>query len=274
LPSAAVKRIFAALHKYPHPQRENSGIRGLSGARVQVVCRMLTRRRAPAYRSILLAHSGIEAITVFQYTSPPRLQQRIDVTDSEQKVIDEAVAMKGSESFPFWERVFAICARTGECSDELLRAAFFHHGQGSGRVYGRDALTAGILEQVTRSSVINVSLGSQVEEAARNHRPLHMLDFNCPLSTNNTNLVHRICRQLIPRGFVLLDSGDSYHVASIDLCTYEERVETLARALLVSPIVDVFYVGHQLLQSSSWLRISRGGRPNQVPTVLDVWHST
>jgi hypothetical protein len=51
----------------------------------------------------------------------------------------------------------------------------------------------------------------------------------------------------------------------------DERIAMLGKALLVNPIVDVFYVGHQLQQDSSSIRISKGGRARQFPKVIAAW---
>jgi hypothetical protein len=51
----------------------------------------------------------------------------------------------------------------------------------------------------------------------------------------------------------------------------EGRIHMLAVALLASPIVDARYVAHQLLQDSSSIRISRGGKLGKVPVIIDAW---
>jgi hypothetical protein len=224
-----------------------------------------------AYQKILLLHPEIERLSVFSYVSPPRLQQRIAATDQEQEIIRGGLAIRDATQIPFWEAVFSHCLRTGNCTEALLTGAFFHHGQGTEKDFSRTDLEEGILERISASNQANIALGSRVLTADGRELHLGLLDFRCDIEPRNTPIVHLICRQLMPGGFVVLDSGDSYHACAFQLFSPSERIRMLGRALLVSPIVDSQYIAHQLQQDSSSIRMSLGGKARKVPTVIDTW---
>lgn len=233
--------------------------------------RLLGKTAPVAYRAVLLAHGDVQICTVFRYVSPPSLQERIAITDFENDIIKRALSIREGAKIPFWEAVFSACIQEGRCSSGLLKATFFHNGQGAPVEYQRSDLESGILESLTEGNSLNVSLGSKVFDGRNECRHLNLLDFHCDISESNTRLVYQVCRELMPHGFLILDSGDSYHAASIDLVSPEQRVRMLGKALLVSPIVDVPYIAHQLQQDSSSIRISRGGKAKKIPVVIDAW---
>lgn len=84
------------------------------------------------------------------------------------------------------------------------------------------------------------------------------MDLHCEVSARNHGVVLRVCRHVMPQGFLLLDSGGSYHACGMTVTSDEGRIHTLGEALLASPTVDARYVAHQLLQESSSIRISLG----------------
>lgn len=223
-----------------------------------------------AYRALLLANPKLEKITVCRYSTPPLLQQRIRVGPFEQRMIDRALELRAETKIPFWQAVFSACILAGECSQSLVDATFVHAGQGTIAEYERRDLETGILEQLT-AGASNVALGSKVFESGRGWVHLCLLDFHCEISEPNMRIAHQVCRALMPEGFLLLDSGDSYHACSMDLSSGNDRIRLLGKALLASPIVDAVYIAHQLQQEGSSIRISRGGKERKVPIVVDAW---
>src|ERR1700686_783514 len=141
---------------------------------------------AVAYTKVLLDHPETERFTVFNYASPPRLQQRITLTEAEQRIIDGALALRETARIAFWEAVFAHCALTETCTEPLLSAAFFHHGQGTGQEYTRSDLESNTLERITEHNQTNVALGSRVLSRDQVEWHLGLLDFRCEISAGNT----------------------------------------------------------------------------------------
>lgn len=223
-----------------------------------------------AYADIILSHDGVEACAICHYKTAPLLQERIQRDAFEERIIVSALKLHRETQIPFWHAVFISCLNEGGCTGPLLDAAGLHCGLGDTERISSDQIQAGMLSRVAAPGHANVGIGSEVR--FRNGDALHLavLDFRCPLSPANTQIVAAICRRLMPNGFMVLDSGDCYHGCGFALSTGSERVSFLARSLFYSPIVDSAYVAHQLLQSMSSIRISSGGPRGRIPEVVFV----
>jgi hypothetical protein len=226
---------------------------------------------AIAYQALLLQRESLESFTVHRYASPPRLQDRVPMGSFEQTIVDDARTMS-DVALPFWLKLFALCASRGLCSEALLKAAFFHNGPGAETEHARAELESGLLQRVSQEVLLNVSLGSRVIDARSGEMHINMVDFDVVVSDANTEIIVSVCRELMPSGFLVLVSGDSYHAVGTELVEPSERIALLGKALLVSPLVDIFYIGHQLQQRASSIRISKGGRAGQCPVVLRAWN--
>lgn len=238
----------------------------------RVSVRQLVGLPAPlAYRELLLKWIDIDGIDIFKYETPPNMQARIAMGKTERRLVDQANRMRRGTGVPFWEAVFATCSVEGECTDAIVAGALFHNGQGVQCHVSRSEVDEGALERTATGSDALVALGSNVTARDGSRGQLNFLDFHCPVSEQSRTLVKCVCRRLMPDGFVVLDSGGSYHACSVNMVSDEERIRTLATALLVSPLVDARYAAHQLLQESSSLRISHGGLLGRVPVVVDAW---
>jgi hypothetical protein len=233
--------------------------------------KLIGMEAASAYRALLLGHAEVRGATLFQYEAPPRMQERIQMTDVERELIERANGMRRGTGVPFWESLFAICAIEERCTDPILAAAFFHNGQGIPQYVSREQIEDGILHAVARDARQTVALGSRLAGAEGCVGHVNFLDLHCEVSAGNHAVVHRVCRHVMPQGFLLLDSGGSYHACSATVVSDRGRIQMLAAALLASPIVDARYVAHQLLQDSSSIRISGGGKVGKVPVIIDAW---
>lgn len=232
---------------------------------------LIGKKASVAYRSVLLAHHDLRKCTVFKYDSPPTLQQRVEITAFEKAIIEQALLIREETKIPFWEAIFSSCVKSGQCSESLLEATFFHNGQGSPASYDRHDLESGIFEKITDGNTCNLGLGSEVLDVHDESHHFSFLDFHCEVTDDNKRIVYSVCRMLMPQGFLLLDSGDSYHATSLYLMSNEQRIHLLGKAIRVAPIIDSLYIAHQLQQSSSSLRISMGGKAKKFPIVIDAW---
>lgn len=188
----------------------------------------------------------------------------------ENAIVDETKTIS-DVALPFWLKLFALCSTRGQCSEALLKAAFFHNGPGAESEHSRSELESGLLQNVSQEERLNVSLGSRVIDARFGEMHLNMLDFDVSVNHANTAILVSVCRELMPSGFLVLVSGDSYHAVGTELVEPSARIALLGKALLVSPLVDICYIGHQLQQKASSIRISKGGRAGRCPTVLRAW---
>jgi hypothetical protein len=236
-----------------------------------VVERYIGMSSASAYTQLLLTHLRVQRVSVFRYRSPPSLQQRIQLTSPELLLIDQALALRRSTRLPFWNALFTVCLLSETHTSQLVDAAFFHGGPGEAVAYSRNAVEAGVLEKLTLQGAANVGISSEVRDASGCVWHLPLLDFHCEISPQNEALAALVCSHLMPDGYLLIDSGDSYHACGFALSTSEERVHMLGKALLTAPIVDIHYIAHQLQQDASSIRISKGGKASRGPFVVRAW---
>lgn len=232
----------------------------------------LIGQQAPkAYRCLLLADQNISVCKVLKYETPPSLQKRVEIKEFEETIIQQALVIRENIKIPFWEAVFSACVISGKCSKALLEATFYRNKQGESYEFNRKDIESGILEDMTRDNASNLGLCSKVFGVDGRDYNFSFLDFHCDVIDSNKKIVHDVCRHLMPQGFVVLDSGDSYHASSIYLMSNEERIYTLGKAIRVSPIIDSIYIAHQLQQDFSSIRISLGGKAKKIPIVVDAW---
>lgn len=223
---------------------------------------------ADAYTKIILSHGNVQRVSVYEYSSPPSLQQRINVTPGEQFLIDQALVLRKDTKLPFWNALFAAYLQSQTHSPELIGAAFFHNGPGEPVAYDRVAIETRTLEALARSGQRNLGLSSLVHDEIGHVWHLPLLDFHCDISPHNEDLAALICSHVMPDGFILIDSGDSYHACGTALLSPEGRIQMLGRALLAAPVVDGHYIAHQLQQEASSIRISKGGKASRSPVVV------
>ena len=227
---------------------------------------------APApviYRELILAHDGATAVWVRAYSNTPSVQARLAEPRSRQ-LVDVAMAYRGDAELPFWHAMMRVIERSGKIPHELLDAALFHQGPGLSTHLSRRQLSDGELATFSKLHRY-ASLDSWLAfDDQRGYLPL--LDFRISPNEAHTKLVSALCQRLLPQGFVILDSGRSYHACGVVVHTKRERVDFLAKSLLFAPIVDDRYVAHQILQPSSTLRISGGDTGQRAPTVVSIWY--
>ena len=227
-------------------------------------------RSADAYGSLVRSNARISIVYVTRYASPPLLQQRVPITSYEEGIIELALEIREQSKIPFWEAIFAACLKTNSYSEALLEATIFQNSLSELVECSRQDVLDGKLHSILAKEPKNIGLASLVRLETGEVRHFNMIDFHCDVSEANTNLVTSICHKLMPTGFIVLNSGDSYHACSTSPCTPRKRIEVLGTAILFAPIVDTIYIAHQLRQEYSSLRLSRGGKMKQVPIVVSA----
>ncbi len=224
-----------------------------------------------AFEKVVSCNEMIEKVIISFYKAPPNVQERIKMSTFEVKIINEALKTRKEMGIPFWESIFLTCLKKGQSNNALFDAALYHQGSGEDLEITRDKILKHELSKLLkRNSQYSIGLKSKVEIKSGEYRHLNFLDFHCEVSNTNAEIAIRICDRLISGGYVLLDSGDSYHAWGVQLVQHEERIRLLGRALFFMPIIDGFYIAHQLVQDSSSIRISGGGKRKRIPQVIAV----
>lgn len=137
-----------------------------------------------------------------------------------------------------------------------------HRGDAMAEAIGR------IVEDATTDFVVGVNSLVRVASDVVCHIP--MIDFRCSPTAVTLDFVKTALRQIGQRRGVILESGRSFHYYGLDLLAADEWRPFLGKCLLLTPLVDVRYVAHRLIDGYGVLRISSNRRKPKVPTVVDV----
>lgn len=123
-----------------------------------------------------------------------------------------------------------------------------------------------ILSETPTDKALGLSSLCALKRGGFAHLPL--VDFCLAATPDNQQVMIAAARRLGLKHAAVLESGRSYHVYGFDLMTEPEWARFLARALLLTPIVDVRYIAHRLLARRSVLRINSSVAKPEVPLVV------
>lgn len=121
----------------------------------------------------------------------------------------------------------------------------------------------------------DLTLCSKVKMKDNSIRHIPQIDFWCPISSKNKNLIKTKLIEVlkITPGF-LLNSGNSYHFIGTKLLSEKQWQYLLGLCLLTTEpfkksIIDVRWLGHQLMAGWSCLRI-RASKLKPEPKLVTV----
>lgn len=225
----------------------------------------------------LLERAGVARVGLEVLTKRPsyRGSERSDLVGGITARAREEHKRRG---FGFWE--FAL----GEAIDtdprtraELIEGALRHHGTAESHI----AMTLAEFDTALREDRFAllaprmlVSLTSRVFIEGNPVEGWHlpMIDFGVPVSPQGQAACLDALYGMDAKG-LLFASGKSYHFYAGQLLTEREFWKFLARAQLLSPIVDARWVSHQILDGRASLRIStdeeRHPDPHRLVEVVD-----
>jgi hypothetical protein len=213
-------------------------------------------------------NESISAIFAFTYRHPPLLQQRLTLTADEIAIVEKATALRSSSRLPFWESLMLSCFGEPRDLTRLLREATFHQSHADSLLrISRDEVLAGRLAELMGKQPVgyHLSILSRIELSGQETKQLPLLDFHCPESVENDELVSKVCKELYRTTTLVFSSGESYHALGLDLLDDHALRDFLARSLLFAPIVDARYIAHQLLEGACALRLSNSANKPNCP---------
>ena len=111
-----------------------------------------------------------------------------------------------------------------------------------------------------------LALSSRVE-TVHGQRFLLLLDFACPVGEEQLADVVRACQVNGWRGAVMA-SGSSYHFLGFEPMEFGAWVAAMGRALLLSGLIDVRYMGHALARGAGALRLHACEAKPTMPRVV------
>lgn len=221
--------------------------------------------------SLLREFNEASEVSFFIPPVVPPIQERVRSDGHAGGIIDEALKIRQELGLPFWDAANLACFGRGEKAAVLLSQALFHNGSSVRRLrlpvaqVTVDAISRLAAEEEGKSILV---WSSRVETCSGKSMHVPMLDFHCPESPQNLDLVKAALRLLdIGVGYIIA-SGKSYHFYGRNLVNDEQRVQFLARALLLSPIVDRTWIAHQLIEGACGLRVSARSKAGSRPQVI------
>lgn len=221
-------------------------------------------------REILTLRQEIHHIHIVEFPFKPVLQERLELTQTEERQIARALAIRELLGLQFWDALLLTCLSNSDFSPRLLEEVKAHNTDTN--VRRLSARGSALEDHLVRHPGVNVAFSSKVVLDNGEERHLPLLDFHCANNAANLSLSCAVIQRLEIAPGYLLESGDSYHFYGSALLTLDEYVPFMGLALQYSPIVDKVWIAHQLREMTSALRITpkHGITPHLVKRVETV----
>lgn len=207
----------------------------------------------------LLARSGLRSVRLDALFRPPSFRGG-EVSEEAQRITGAARDEHRARGFGFWEYALAGAVdATPAARRGLLRAALRHNSDNTIQFeLPLDAFIRALKQDdfnglPARQVVSLTSIADRWDGREPWHLP--MLDLGTPEGDAGLAASVDALTELGARGAIFA-SGRSYHFVGDQLLSPREMLGFLARAQLLSPVVDSRWVTHQLIDGRCGLRIS------------------
>jgi hypothetical protein len=228
-------------------------------------------RRLAHHLPDLLRAAHVETVELDVLHRRPSFQGG-EVSSLAKSLTDPAREEHRCRGFGFWELVLAQTVTADpETRRGLLKGALRHNSNEAIRVHMdrevfAEQLAAGEFEELPpRDLVAFYSPVCVASDERRLHLPLLDLGVT-PSQDGEAAAVDAI--ECLGLSGLLFESGRSYHFYGAEPVTDRELVAFLARAQLLSPIVDSRWVSHQLIDGRCGLRVSTDSEKTPSPPLL------
>jgi len=212
------------------------------------------------YANIVRQEQEIASVLLQPYSLPPPPLDRVASSVVQKPEFEESRRRHIAGST--FRDAFLGEAGSRSIDEKILRAALFHQhpGEKAARVSRADVLEGGLEQAAQRASLSRPwAFLSSVELTSGEVRHLPMLDFACAKSATNLKSVVSACQMLVQMPFVLLETCASYHLVGAKPVDAKTAAAFLGKAILLGPLVDRGYIGHQLIEGCAALRVSGAG---------------
>lgn len=214
----------------------------------------------------------VESVTFLDFQPQPALQQRLDpMSPSLQKLWLEARKLREEERMPFYDALIEL-AEQQQLPEQLLHDIFLYHETLPEvmRIPVEEVspeLIRGHAESLGRGKVFGIA--SSVVRRDKREAHIPMLDLRWSPDERNVPFAQALLAQF-GIGGLLLNSGRSFHFYGFGLLSPEEYRVFLGQSLLLGPLVDRRWVGHQLMEGASVLRLTSSAEAGHTtePTVV------
>ena len=100
------------------------------------------------------------------------------------------------------------------------------------------------------------------------YRHIPLMDFRCEKSEKNLTDIKNFLRRLGEKNGAIFDSGRSYQYYGFQLLMNSESWRLFMAQCLLFDYTDRYYIGHQLIDGYSILRLSESNRHPEIPKVV------
>lgn len=204
----------------------------------------------------LLETVGALSVELIHLQRPPSLHTG-DLTPTADELIRAARIEYRARGYGFWDSLLTAAADADPTTRRALLSRATQHNAAPPTAIPVDEFAAALRHGAYLGLPARdmVSLSSRIKTAEGvEHVP--MLDFSVPHSAAADDIATEVAISLGIRGGYLLRSGTSYHLLGDHLQTWEQSIDLLARAQLLSPLIDHRWAAHQLIDRHCALRIS------------------
>jgi hypothetical protein len=204
----------------------------------------------------------IEIYTFSKYSPAPGLEDRLQskMNPSLTSLFDDATRLRiGNNEMPYWESIL-LSAKNSSDIKVIMKEAIRHEATPknhrvsvSNKAISFDQLLLNQLSLPKHHALSICSLVKKKNSDERFHLPI--MDMRCKPTAANLEKCKYAFNHL---GFpgIILNSGKSYHYYGLKILSQEEWVSFMGKCLLLTPLSDVRYVGHRLMEGLGDLRIT------------------
>jgi hypothetical protein len=225
---------------------------------------------------LISSFPAIEQVSFVRFRPAPGLDERLSKSDDPALDIREtAEDLWRTYGIPFWDAILAICMKRGEIPDQYVDLAILHDPAPDevtlvveARQLSEESIQL-MVDELEEGTALAFSSRVELRDGRTAHIPL--MDFRCPPSASNCKILKRALRAIGQNSGLLAESGRSYHFYGFHLQSRDEWIQFLALSMLFSPIVDVRYVAHRLIDGACRLRISASRNKAFTPVVREVF---
>lgn len=205
----------------------------------------------------LLKSVGALCIELVYMERPPSLHTG-DLTPTADELIRAARTDYRARGYGFWDSLLTAAVDADDVTRRALLSRATQHHAAPPRAVPIGKFTAELRQGAYFGLPARdmVSLSSRVETADGGSGHLPMLDFSVPHSSCADDIAIEVATTLNIHGGYLLRSGTSYHLLGDYLLTWDASIDLIARAQLLSPLIDHRWAAHQLIDRFCALRIS------------------
>lgn len=229
------------------------------------------------YLPTLLERAGVKTVQMDVLTKGPSFKGGM-VSTRAQEITGAARDEHRLRNFGFWEYALSAAIDSDpETRAGLIGGALRHSETSPDNMRMSlseftDSMRSQRFNELPARTIVSLTSSVSIDSNSASAWHLPLLDFGAPVSAAGQAACLDALQGLGMTG-LLFNSGKSYHFYANQVLSERENWKFLARAQLLSPIVDARWISHQILDGRAALRIStdkeRHEAPHRLAAVVD-----